>query len=38
LLCGKRPFWDKTEAGIFNEVRHSRRIKLSNHLCSWIRL
>ncbi|EFJ31885.1 hypothetical protein SELMODRAFT_449435, partial [Selaginella moellendorffii] len=20
LLCGKRPFWDKTEAGIFNEV------------------
>eukprot|EP00850_Spirogloea_muscicola_P009411 SM000052S17803 [mRNA] locus=s52:724587:728727:- [translate_table: standard] len=20
LLCGRRPFWDKTEAGIFNEV------------------
>jgi calcium-dependent protein kinase len=20
LLCGVRPFWDKTEAGIFNEV------------------
>jgi calcium-dependent protein kinase len=21
LLCGRRPFWDKTEQGIFNEVR-----------------
>lgn len=21
LLSGRRPFWDKTEAGIFNEVR-----------------
>lgn len=20
LLCGRRPFWDKTEQGIFNEV------------------
>jgi calcium-dependent protein kinase len=20
LLCGRRPFWEKTEAGIFNEV------------------
>eukprot|EP00271_Cylindrocystis_brebissonii_P020863 TRINITY_DN715_c0_g1_i1.p1 TRINITY_DN715_c0_g1~~TRINITY_DN715_c0_g1_i1.p1 ORF type:complete len:556 (-),score=128.92 TRINITY_DN715_c0_g1_i1:703-2370(-) len=20
LLCGRRPFWDKTEAGVFNEV------------------
>lgn len=20
LLCGRRPFWDKTEAGIFSEV------------------
>jgi calcium-dependent protein kinase len=38
LLCGKRPFWDRTEAGIFNEVRDSRGIKLSNHLCSWIKL
>jgi calcium-dependent protein kinase len=38
LLCGKRPFWDKTEAGIFNEVGDSRGIKVSNHLCSWIRL
>ncbi len=27
LLCGKRPFWDKTEAGIFNEVGDSRGIK-----------
>jgi serine/threonine protein kinase len=23
LLCGRRPFWDKTEAGIFNEVSFS---------------
>lgn len=22
LLCGRRPFWDKTEEGIFREVRH----------------
>lgn len=21
LLCGRRPFWDKTEDGIFKEVR-----------------
>lgn len=21
LLCGRRPFWDKTEKGIFDEVR-----------------
>jgi calcium-dependent protein kinase len=38
LLCGKRPFWDRTEAGIFNEVEDSKGIKVSNHLCSWIRL
>eukprot|EP00897_Mesotaenium_endlicherianum_P008770 jgi/Mesen1/7921/ME000422S07078 len=25
LLCGRRPFWDKTEAGIFNEVRSLAR-------------
>lgn len=23
LLSGRRPFWDRTEAGIFNEVRGS---------------
>ena len=28
LLCGRRPFWDKTEDGIFKEV-----ISL-NYLCS----
>lgn len=22
LLCGRRPFWDKTEDGIFKEVLH----------------
>lgn len=22
LLCGRRPFWDKTEDGIFKEVQH----------------
>lgn len=21
LLCGRRPFWDKTEGGVFKEVR-----------------
>ncbi|CAK9219698.1 unnamed protein product [Sphagnum troendelagicum] len=24
LLCGVRPFWDKTEAGIFNEVQKKK--------------
>ncbi len=41
LLCGRRPFWEKTEAGIFNEV--GERVKKSRlfkpchpftHLCS----
>jgi len=28
LLSGRRPFWDKTEAGIFNEV--------SGVICCWV--
>jgi len=29
LLCGRRPFWEKTEAGIFNEV--GERVKKAGY-------
>lgn len=31
LLCGRRPFWDKTENGIFKEVSFYYK----THIYSW---
>jgi len=35
LLCGRRPFWDKTEDGIFKEVDYKLHLNYYFFSCSF---